>query len=105
MSLDSSEDRFFSRDYLFLKFETIGGCKAKLKLVFPKQDLIDQKMKKNEDKNGKGGPAMLSTKSKNKLQKDIEYQIAKLITEPRLYENFQHEFKLLKEQKILRKAV
>lgn len=28
---------------------------------------------------------------------DVDYQIAKLITEPRLYENFVKEFKMLKE--------
>ena len=36
---------------------------------------------------------------------DVDYQIAKLITEPRLYENFVKEFKMLKEQKQLNKAL
>lgn len=43
--------------------------------------------------------------SKKRLQKDIEFQIAKLITEPRLYDNFIEEQKLLKTQKAVRTAL
>lgn len=68
------QERFFTREYLFLKLETIMGCKAKLKLVFPKQDIVEAKLKKNaeaEKKGGKGAPSAFA--SKQKLKKDIEY--------------------------------
>lgn len=69
------QERFFTREYLYLKLETIMGCKAKLKLVFPKQDLVEAKLKKNLDAGksggGKGAPSAFA--SKKKLKKDIEY--------------------------------
>ena len=40
---------------------------------------------------------MVGGKAKSGLQQDIEQQIARLIVEPRLYDNFMEEFKLLKE--------
>ena len=40
------DERHFTREYIFMKFETIGGCQANLKLTFPKQDLFDLKLKK-----------------------------------------------------------
>ena len=68
LSIDANQERYFTRDYVFLKMETIGGCKANLKLVFPKQDLFDAKSRKGEQQKG----ASL-VKNKNRLQKEIEF--------------------------------
>lgn len=40
------EEKYFTREYIFVKFETVGGCQASLKVVFPKQDILDNKLKK-----------------------------------------------------------
>lgn len=40
------DERIFSREFLFLKVATVLGCQASLKLVFPKQDFLDAKIKK-----------------------------------------------------------
>lgn len=38
-----NEDRYFPRDFVFLKLQTILGCVGNVKLVFPKQDFQDAK--------------------------------------------------------------
>lgn len=36
MTYGTSEDRFFSKDMLYIKFESTEGCTANLKLTYPK---------------------------------------------------------------------
>ena len=85
--LNNGEDRFFTKEYLYLKMWSDMGCKARLKLVYPKQDLHDEKMRKEEN-----APVMIKNKNqpqqKNRLQKDIDEQIRELMAEPRLYDSF-----------------
>ena len=101
----AGEDRHFTRDFVYLKLETVAGCQALLKVVFPKQDILDAKTRKAlAERQGKGGQLTAQKMNKAKRSKDIEYQIAKLITEPRLYVNFCEELKTLKDQKMLRQS-
>lgn len=44
--VDSQEERYFTKEFLYLKFETVTGCVANVKAVFPKQDHIDLKFNK-----------------------------------------------------------
>ena len=60
-----STERYFTREYLYLKFETTTGCQANMKLIFPKQDLYDEKMKKQTNLHPEG---KIPLKAKTKLQ-------------------------------------
>ena len=51
LTITAGEERQFTREYVFMKFETITGCQAKLKLIFPKQDLQDAKLAKTNEAN------------------------------------------------------
>ena len=39
----------FAREFLYFRFETVSGCRANLKAVFPKQDNLDKKLRENEN--------------------------------------------------------
>ena len=110
------DERCFSREYLFLKMATTVGCQAHLKLFFPKQDILDAKVKKSQQQSGaadaqgggqnanRGGPSG-SKVTKSKVSKDVDYMISKLIAEPRQYDNFMEELKQIKEQQKMRKGI
>lgn len=97
------DERFFSKEFLYLKFETIAGQQAKLKLEFPKQDAYDAKLKKYQLQMKQN--QIPGSKAKNAIQREIEQQIAKFILEPRLYENFLTTYNLQKRQKSERLAL
>ena len=44
-----TDDRFFSKEAIYFKFETLKGCQASIKVVFPKQNMAEIKRKKDQE--------------------------------------------------------
>ena len=94
------DERVFPREYLFLKLSTNTGCQASLKVVFPKQDIIDAKVLKAQQAESGAGKHAGAKLSKKKISKDLEYMISKLINEQREYDTFMDQLKRINKKKI-----
>ena len=67
LTIDAREgERGFQREQIYLKFETTRGCQANLKLVFPRQDIIDSKKRNPEDEE-KDGTRSLAQRNKTQI--------------------------------------
>ena len=82
------------------------GCDAKLKVVFPRQDQIDKKKAKAKSKKAEVAAGTAATEEDNsflpvreRIKKDVQDKIKKLITTPQLYEEFKDSLKVLKEKR------
>ena len=82
------------------------GCDAKLKVVFPRQDQVDRKIAKAKGKKAEVAAGTTAVEedtsylpARERIKKDIQDKIKKLITTPQLYEEFKDSLKSLKEKR------
>ena len=49
LTIDTYDEREFSSDVIYFKFETYYGCKAEIKPIFPNQTKKEDYLKKDKD--------------------------------------------------------
>ena len=79
-----NDERFFPREFVFLKLQTIMGCQGHIKLVYPKQDFQDTKAQQQAAsmQTGEGATqnALKPKFGKIKGAKELEYKINQLLS-------------------------
>ena len=79
LSIDSlHEERQFSAEYIYFKFETFYGCQGTVKPVFPNQDNKEEYMSKDK----KEEETVFGIGSTAKMRKKIEKQVDELFDRP-----------------------
>ena len=77
------------------------GCKAQVKVLFPKEDIIERK---KEQTALKGNELSIKGKQKSTVKLEIEYKIQRMLLNPQLYDEFLEEFAIKKKKAMLEKV-
>ena len=82
MVIEAKNGRIFQKEKIFFKFETIFGCYATMKAIFPNEDKKAERLQKEKEEAEKRG---FTISNKAKLRELIQLQISKLNSDSYLH--------------------
>ena len=80
--IQAKNGRIFQKEKVFFKFETMFGCQATMRAVFPNEDRKAERLQKEKEEAEKRG-FIISNKAK--LRELVQFQIDKLNSDSYLH--------------------